>query len=38
MNEPLVIAGVTFASRLILGAGKYKDGQEAKEAISASGA
>ncbi len=36
--EPLVIAGRTFQSRLIVGTGKYKDGAETREAIAASGA
>jgi thiazole synthase len=36
--EPLVIAGRTFKSRLIVGTGKYKDGPETKAAIEASGA
>jgi thiazole synthase len=36
--EPLVIAGRSFKSRLIVGTGKYKDGSETKAAIEASGA
>ncbi|ADW69430.1 thiazole synthase [Granulicella tundricola] len=36
--EPLVIAGRTFTSRLIVGTGKYKDGAETRSAIEASGA
>ncbi|HEX3438171.1 MAG TPA: thiazole synthase [Pseudacidobacterium sp.] len=36
--EPLVIAGKGFQSRLIVGTGKYKDGQETQAAIEASGA
>ena len=36
--EPLVIAGRTFRSRLIVGTGKYKDGAETKAAVEASGA
>jgi len=36
--EPLVIAGRTFHSRLIVGTGKYKDGPQTKAAIEASGA
>ncbi len=36
--EPLVIAGKAFQSRLIVGTGKYKDGQETQAAIEASGA
>ncbi len=34
--EPLVIAGRTFGSRLIVGTGKYKDGAETRDAIAAS--
>ena len=33
--EPLVIAGRTFHSRLIVGTGKYKDGPETKAALEA---
>src|ERR1700712_1461486 len=36
--DQLVIAGRTFASRLIVGTGKYKDGAETKAAVEASGA
>jgi thiazole synthase len=36
--EPLVIAGRSFHSRLIVGTGKYKDGPETRAAIEASGA
>jgi thiazole synthase len=36
--EPLVIAGRSFSSRLIVGTGKYKDGAETKAAVEASGA
>src|SRR5471032_1699128 len=36
--EPLVIAGRAFQSRLIVGTGKYKSGQETTRAIEASGA
>ena len=36
--EPLVIAGKAFQSRLIVGTGKYKNGQETQAAIEASGA
>ncbi len=36
--EPLVIAGRSFASRLIVGTGKYKDGAETLAAVQASGA
>ena len=34
--EPLVIAGRTFTSRLIVGTGKYKDGPQTRAAIQAS--
>jgi thiazole synthase len=36
--EPFVIAGRQFRSRLIVGTGKYKSGQETARAIAASGA
>jgi len=36
--DPLVIAGRQFHSRLIVGTGKYKSGQETARAIEASGA
>src|SRR5881394_2200216 len=36
--DPLVIAGRRFASRLIVGTGKYRSGQETRRAIDASGA
>src|SRR5574337_142238 len=36
--DPLVIAGRTFHSRLIVGTGKYKSGQETARALEASGA
>ena len=35
--EPLVIAGRSFSSRLIVGTGKYKDGPQTRAAIEASG-
>jgi thiazole synthase len=38
MQDPLVIAGRPFASRLIVGTGKYKDVAETERAIEASGA
>jgi thiazole synthase len=38
MHDPLVIAGRSFASRLIVGTGKYKDTDETERAIDASGA
>jgi len=37
-DDALVIAGVEYASRLLVGTGKYKDMQETGEAITASGA
>lgn len=37
-NDPLVIAGVEYSSRLLVGTGKYKDLEETREAIEASGA
>jgi thiazole synthase len=36
--DALVIAGRSFRSRLIVGTGKYKSGQETQQAIEASGA
>jgi thiazole synthase len=38
MNDPLVIAGRAFTSRLIVGTGKYKSVEETEAAIDASGA
>ena len=38
MNDPLVIAGKAYTSRLLVGTGKYKDFAETREAIDASGA
>ena len=37
-DEPLIIANKKFNSRLLVGTGKYKDFQEAKDAITTSGA
>ncbi|MCB1801149.1 MAG: thiazole synthase [Gammaproteobacteria bacterium] len=37
-NDPLVIAGRTFTSRLLVGTGKYRDMEETRAAIDASGA
>jgi thiazole synthase len=37
-TEPLVIAGVEYRSRLLVGTGKYRDFQETDAAIRASGA
>ncbi len=36
--DPLIIAGREFRSRLIVGTGKYKSGEETRQAIEASGA
>ena len=38
MNDSLVIAGKTYGSRLLVGTGKYKDFDETRAAIDASGA
>jgi thiazole synthase len=38
MNDPLVIAGRSFSSRLLVGTGKYKSIEENRAAIVASGA
>lgn len=38
MNDPLVIAGVEYRSRLLVGTGKYKDLEETRRAIETSGA
>lgn len=37
-DKPLVLAGRTYQSRLLVGTGKYKDMTETREAIEASGA
>jgi thiazole synthase len=37
-DAPLVVAGVEYSSRLLVGTGKYKDFTETREAIEASGA
>jgi thiazole synthase len=37
-NDPLVIAGRTYTSRLLVGTGKYKDLEETRRAVEASGA
>ncbi len=37
-DTPLVVAGKEYHSRLLVGTGKYKDMQETREAIEASGA
>jgi len=38
INDPLVIDGIAYQSRLLVGSGKYKDLQQAKQAIEISGA
>jgi len=38
IEDPLVIAGVTYQSRLLVGTGKYRDLEETRAAIEASGA
>jgi len=38
MNDPLIIAGTEYKSRLLVGTGKYKDMAETKAATEASGA
>lgn len=38
MNDPLIIGGVEFSSRLLVGTGKYKDMEETRQATEASGA
>ncbi|HZS38493.1 MAG TPA: thiazole synthase [Polyangia bacterium] len=38
MNDPLIIAGKPYRSRLIVGTGKYRDHAETRAALEASGA
>src|ERR1700704_2641938 len=38
MNDPLIIAGTSYQSRLLVGTGKYKDFAETRAAVEASGA
>lgn len=38
MNDPLIIAGREYGSRLLVGTGKYKDFDETRRAVLASGA
>jgi thiazole synthase len=38
MPDPLIIAGKTYASRLLVGTGKYKDFEQTRAAVDASGA
>lgn len=37
-NDPLIIDGVSYGSRLLVGTGKYKDLDETRRAVEASGA
>ncbi len=37
-TDPLIIAGASYASRLMVGTGKYRDFAQTREAIAASGA
>ena len=38
MSDPFVVAGKSFASRLLIGTGKYKDFAQTRAAVEASGA
>jgi thiazole synthase len=38
LDDPLVVAGVTYRSRLLVGTGKYRDLEETRRAVEASGA
>src|SRR5438045_6507575 len=38
MHDPLVIAGKTYGSRLLVGTGKYRDFAQTRAAVEASGA
>lgn len=38
VDHPFIIAGKTYSSRLLVGTGKYKDMEETRQAIEASGA
>ena len=38
MNDPLIIAGKRYASRLLVGTGKYRDFEETRAAVEESGA
>ena len=37
-DDPLIVAGVEYRSRLLVGTGKYKDLEETRQAVEASGA
>lgn len=38
INDPLIIDGVSYGSRLLVGTGKYRDLEETRRAVEASGA
>ena len=38
MNDPFVLAGREYSSRLIVGTGKYRSFAETRQAVEASGA
>ncbi|NBO18112.1 MAG: thiazole synthase, partial [Proteobacteria bacterium] len=38
MRDPFILAGKTYASRLLVGTGRYKDMQETRAVVKASGA
>ncbi len=38
LADPLLVAGKAYASRLLIGTGKYKDFDETRRAVEASGA
>src|SRR5262245_23106063 len=38
MKDPLIVAGKSYGSRLLVGTGKYKDFAETRAAVEASGA
>jgi len=38
MNDPLIIAGQAYSSRLLVGTGKYRDFEQTRAAVEASGA
>ncbi|MFP5401026.1 MAG: thiazole synthase [Gammaproteobacteria bacterium] len=38
MNDPLIIAGKAYSSRLLVGTGKYRDFEETRAAVEVSGA
>ena len=38
MRDPLVVAGKSYSSRLLIGTGKYRDFAQTRAAVEASGA